>query len=86
MALAVLALPLGAMHPLAPEPVTSCNVKAKDPLRIAVLLWGAVRNLTNTIDSLNQNLYTPLRKLGTVDTFVQIEHAAAPRRVIVQPA
>jgi hypothetical protein len=70
MALAVLALPLGAMHPLAPEPVTSCNVKAKDPLRIAVLLWGAVRNLTNTIDSLDQNLYTPLRKLGSVDTFV----------------
>jgi len=72
MALAVLALPWGAVqkHPLAPEPVTSCNVKATDPLRIAVLLWGAVRNLTNTIDSLDQNLYTPLRKLGTVDTFV----------------
>ena len=76
MALAILALPWGAMHPLAPEPVTSCNVKATDPLRIAVLLWGAVRNLTNTIDSLDQNLYIPLRKLGTVDTFVHFLDAS----------
>ena len=70
MALALLSLPWGVTHPLMPEPTTTCNVKASDPLRIAVLLWGAVRNLTNTIDSLEQNLFTPLRKIGTVDTFV----------------
>ena len=70
MALAVLALPWGLPRPLVPEPVTTCNVRAGDPLRIAVLLWGAVRNLTNTIDSLDQNLLMPLRKIGTVDTFV----------------
>ena len=59
-----------ALHPLVPEPQTSCNVRASDPHRIAVLMFGDTCHLQHGIDDWNRNLYTPLRKMGQVDTFV----------------
>ena len=61
----------GALHPLLPEePQTSCAVRASDPTPIAVLVFGDTCHLQHGTDEWIRNLYTPLRKLGQVDTFV----------------
>lgn len=59
-----------ALHPLVPELQTSCTARASDPNRIAVLIFGDTCHLQHGVDDWNRNLYTPLRKMGQVDTFV----------------
>jgi hypothetical protein len=60
-----------ALHPLLPEePQTSCAVRASDPNKIAVLVFGDTCHLQHGTDDWIRNLYTPLSKLGQVDTFV----------------
>jgi len=60
-----------ALHPLLPEePQASCTVRASDPTKIAVLVFGDTCHLQHGTDGWTRNLYTPLSKLGQVDTFV----------------
>ena len=66
----------GGQYPLVPEPHSNCNVRASDPMRIAVLVFGGACPLEHTVDSMNQHMFAPLRYVGKVDTFVHCLRAS----------
>ena len=45
----------------------SCGVRGDEPVRIAFCLYGAARDLSDTMPSISRNLLAPLRAVGAVD-------------------
>ena len=45
----------------------SCGVRGDEPVRIAFCLYGAARDLSDTMPSISRNLLVPLRAVGAVD-------------------